>query len=700
VAVAVCSPALAADVVLCRKPSATPQTLAEAAVCPHKFGIAVPAEDARYAEAAQLLYDHVDLNIKNGEFNRAASALDCADAVIAGHPDWPLRYELVRRRGILAYREDRVVEALGGFECALELARHHGDRPAIAKQLKNIGSALRRLGDFRGALKALSLSLDMQRMDGSEETGAVLNNIADVYRELGDPDQASRYYREALDAFRAQHDRSEAAHVLETMSLLAMDRGDTVQAERLLTEALDTYRETGDEFYQLRVDSDLARLAISRGDLSRADTLTSAGIALAREHGLPVPWFLVLQRARVDRMQGRPEIAILQLRRAMGEVANSPAERIALLEELSLDLEAVGDSGGAIRALRDVRSEDQALSKAREDRQLAWLRARFETAERDRTIAMLEKDNRLRRAMLRQRTLWLWLTAVSALAGLLVLLIGFQRRQQRTRLAEAERQVRHDEELARYRREADALAEDRNLLQGLLDSRDEALCLVDAEGTVFAANRAACALLGTNHAEVTGSALSSHLREADMPLLAAVLEKMEDESSQTTSFARRDGSLGFNAKLAQWERGDGLILLNLHVAATPSTEQGHAFVDDAAQPDSPVEHGDARAAFRRSLVELMLAVVDAWERGSGLNRLELAERSRIWRVTIDDGRLRARAMERYLTLSKLPQNPRWRDVLRSAYFVLAQCQLDSDLREDLRRQIDVVLGYTRRSALV
>ena len=95
----------------------------------------------------------------------------------------------------------------------------------------------------------------------------------------------------------------------------------------------------------------------------------------------------------------------------------------------------------------------------------------------------------------------------------------------------------------------------------------------------------------------------------------------------------------------------------------------------------------------------MLATVDAWERSTGQGRLELAEKSRIWRVTIDDGRLRARSMERYLTLSKLPQNPRWRDVLRSAYFVLGQCEMDAATRAALQSGVDAVLAYTRRSAL-
>ena len=106
-----------------------------------------------------------------------------------------------------------------------------------------------------------------------------------------------------------------------------------------------------------------------------------------------------------------------------------------------------------------------------------------------------------------------------------------------------------------------------------------------------------------------------------------------------------------------------------------------------------------REAFRRLLVELMLTTIDSWERSTGSGRLDLAESSRIWRVAIDDGRLRARSMERYLSVARLPKNPRWRDVLRTAYYVLENCGLASDAQSDLQDRVDAVLAYTRRSAL-
>ncbi|HWU53406.1 MAG TPA: hypothetical protein VN153_11410, partial [Tahibacter sp.] len=101
---------------------------------------------------------------------------------------------------------------------------------------------------------------------------------------------------------------------------------------------------------------------------------------------------------------------------------------------------------------------------------------------------------------------------------------------------------------------------------------------------------------------------------------------------------------------------------------------------------------EASDAFRRRLVELMQATLQAWERATRQSRVEFAEKSGIWRIHVDDGRLRMRSMERYLSLAKLPRHPRWREVLRSAYFVLAECTLEPAERARLEALVEAIRG--------
>ena len=654
-------------------------------------------------EGAQTLHDLADAQIKAGNFEEATAALDCVAAQIEGSGDTAAIYEWVRRRGVLAYRRENISEALGHFDCALNIAEARKDRAAIAKQLKNKGSALRRLGKYNDALLALERSLRMQREDGDPATGAVLNNIADIYRDIGELQQAEDYYREAMEVFRRQKNVVEEAHVRDSLNLLALKRGDSGAAIRRLEAELQTYRQAGNREYQLRIYTLLIRAAIAEGDVERARRYSADGLGLADTYQLPIHDEFRLESARADRISGRIEPALITLRAALAQEPESRANQAALFDEMAKTYAQGGQYSDALDMLQQAHDLELLDVREQNSSELGKLRTRFETAERDRTIAAL-----------RQRTLVLWLIVASALSALLGISLLFLRRQQRARLADAANRVRYEEMLARYQRDADALSGDRDLLQVLLDSRSEALCLLDADGQVLAVNRAARPLLGSVRETLAGTPLSDALSAEDAAALAAALERMEDASVQTLTFAASDGRPALRAEFSQWEQGDGLVVMLLEALAADTAATANASDVSADVPENPpsaeagsaathpplADDADARAGFRRVLVELMLAAIEAWERSTGTNRIELADRSRIWCINIDDGRLRARAMERYLSLSKLPQNPRWRDVLRTAYYVMGQCQLDPLVRDELQRRVDAVLAYTRRNALV
>jgi hypothetical protein len=114
-------------------------------------------------------------------------------------------------------------------------------------------------------------------------------------------------------------------------------------------------------------------------------------------------------------------------------------------------------------------------------------------------------------------------------------------------------------------------------------------------------------------------------------------------------------------------------------------------VESVARPESP-------DAFRAHLVTLMQASLDLWERMTRKTRIDLAERSGVWRITIDEGRLRVRALDRYLSLDTLPEKPRWREVLRTAYFVLSELEISVQQRRELEILIESVLAWTRKRA--
>lgn len=100
-------------------------------------------------------------------------------------------------------------------------------------------------------------------------------------------------------------------------------------------------------------------------------------------------------------------------------------------------------------------------------------------------------------------------------------------------------------------------------------------------------------------------------------------------------------------------------------------------------------HPDGR--FRMELVDLMNVALELWQRTTQQTKIDLAQRSRIWSVSQDDGRLRTRTLDRYLRVDRLPRVPRWREVVRTAYFVLAEAPLEDRQVADLEARIDSIL---------
>lgn len=111
------------------------------------------------------------------------------------------------------------------------------------------------------------------------------------------------------------------------------------------------------------------------------------------------------------------------------------------------------------------------------------------------------------------------------------------------------------------------------------------------------------------------------------------------------------------------------------------------------------DNHDLNRRFRESIVDLMVLSVQCWEQCTKKNKIELAEESNIWRISVDGGRLRVRSMDRYLVATKLPKVPRWHDVLKTAYFVLDAVRYDSPIKKKLEESLDRMLWILRKRSL-
>ncbi len=98
-----------------------------------------------------------------------------------------------------------------------------------------------------------------------------------------------------------------------------------------------------------------------------------------------------------------------------------------------------------------------------------------------------------------------------------------------------------------------------------------------------------------------------------------------------------------------------------------------------------------QASVNEMLVQIMHDATNLWVEITGENLIELADRSKIWTITNDNGTLRARSLEKYLDIQKIPKNPRWRNVVRTCHFVLAEPTLNPKHRNQLNARLESVI---------
>lgn len=103
--------------------------------------------------------------------------------------------------------------------------------------------------------------------------------------------------------------------------------------------------------------------------------------------------------------------------------------------------------------------------------------------------------------------------------------------------------------------------------------------------------------------------------------------------------------------------------------------------------------------YRQQLVTLMRSSLHAWEVTTQKSKIELAEESNIWAVSIDDGRLRTRTFDRYSRIEHLPKVPRWREVVRTAYFVLSLPSIEPETRAALEAELERTKDILKRAAI-
>lgn len=139
-----------------------------------------------------------------------------------------------------------IQDALSSLQTILDQSRKAGDRKAEANTLGAIANSYNALRQQQKAIEQFQSARTIWKGLGDREHEATtVAHIGDVYRGWGFPEQANRYYRDALGLYPST-DKAERGATLNNLSLTYFSLNNRKKCVETLNEALSIFRELHD----------------------------------------------------------------------------------------------------------------------------------------------------------------------------------------------------------------------------------------------------------------------------------------------------------------------------------------------------------------------------------------------------------------------------------------------------------------------
>lgn len=631
----------------------------------------------------------IRLNTHRGDFDTARRWLIDLELIPEQQFTGKQFYNYLRRKGILLYRQGELPAALKVFRNALEHAESTNNDSHIAKSLSDMGTAHMAMMEYPDALSAYKRSLSIKEQYANAEAIAVtLNNIGSVYRHMSDWQQAEVYYRQAIEHYHQSNRPGRIAHTRENLGVVYLNLGQFNRAIELFLQSFDYFKQSNNNHAQLRLSILLGKAYLNREQISQAEQYLKLAETLALETGnTDQSNALKLQLGRLASIKGSYQQAESLLIAGLNDAQNHQQRDTALAI-----LQALIDNAVAFEQWQTAFNYQKQLTQSMLDARkvaftdsLAHKRAAFEYEQQLKEIALLNKDKKIQALELKnQRS---QLTSIVLGSLFLTLLLGwiiFWLWKKRRELAE-----QYHKEIAYHRQQVEKLGVNYASLKKVFGQFKQPIIIINNQQTILFANEACRKLLNMSDPKTGALALKQIVPESNREFwqLWRSQDEIDNQYVKHVCFSINGTESEHSVLVSTLHREESIGVI---ILCDPKQDANGL----------PVNALLPTASFHQQLVDLMISSLENWETATQSTRIELAEQSGIWRVSIDDGRLRTRSLDRYLSLKTLPKKPRWREVVRTAHFVLAECQLDPATKSSLEDKLAAVTDHLRAEALI
>lgn len=145
----------------------------------------------------------ISLAIKMGSVENQEEILylmNQVDSLVAVHPPKDKNtYDILTRKSYLNDDFGRIDEAIRDIKKALELARKIGEIDRIVNAYNNLAISYTKNKDFESAINAINQVITYDSL--SKYGAASYNNLGDIYKKMGDDNQALYNYQKSIDTY-------------------------------------------------------------------------------------------------------------------------------------------------------------------------------------------------------------------------------------------------------------------------------------------------------------------------------------------------------------------------------------------------------------------------------------------------------------------------------------------------------------------
>ncbi|WP_144393776.1 tetratricopeptide repeat protein [Pleionea sediminis] len=644
--------------------------------------------DKQKGQLIEHYLEFIRLNNHQGDFDSSVTAVKELKQELYSSISPEQNYRLKRYEGILEYRQGQLPAALKQFRFALELAKQQSMEDNIAKSLSDIGTAHLAMMEFPEALDAYKQSLALKEKLGPPESVAVtLNNIGSVYRRMEDWTQAESYYQKAIDLYSTANKPSRIAHSQENLGLIYLKNNNVNDALTLFEQSLAYFHQKNNEHAQLRLYILLGQSYIELEKPSLAENILQKASKLDIKLGeTDQTNRLKLQLGRLASLNGEYQQAESLLLTALENAVDNHQRdnQLELLRALINNATIFKQWKKAFHYQQELTAKSLLVRKIAFTDALAHKRAAFEYEQQQKEIALLNKNKEIQTLELENKRAQLSSIILAGLLSLILMIVAIVWLWKKRK----ELSHKYNEAINYHREKVKTLGTNyESLKHGFGQFKQPIMIINNRQELIF-----------------TNAALNEifNIKNDDSLLTLQYLIPKSEEIFWNTWLGNEEIDNQY-LKNVTFQQGDIAAKHNILISTMHREESIGVIVLCDEQQESeqvPLNALLPKASFHQQLVDLMNYCLHSWELATQSTKLELAEKSGIWRVSIDDGRLRTRSLDRYLSIKSLPKKPRWREVLRTAHYVLAECSLDNDTKQTLESKLNSVTEHVRAEALL